>query len=327
MRPTGRCSTCGTSSRADLPEIAQFILNELAAARRLLARSAAPGAVRPVAAANPAAGDGDGAAGDGDGDAARGGTRDRGRGGFQRLSLSGCCARPASRPGAVVQSRGRAGRASGAWRAAAHRGPAPGDAAGDFLATVSAPISHHGHATGHHKKKSDESLGTAIALVALSFIVVLGFLAFYLGQPTPPSDPGGADQPLIGPGQQVIHVRKLVPVEGDTNTDRPAERPADAASRSRRQTCRDAPTPPKAQEEFGGDSYGDIPVAPNVDRSAPVIPQPNPGVQPKPAPPHADQANGGQPGGAQPAPGNANPPEPAGLDPALKKDTLDKAVQ
>ena len=79
------------------------------------------------------------------------------------------------------------------------------------------------------------------------------------------------------------------------------------------------PTPPKAQEEFGGDSYGDIPVAPNVDRSAPVIPQPNPGVQPKPAPPHADQANGGQPGGRQPAPGNANPPEPAGLDPAREK--------
>ena len=63
----------------------------------------------------------------------------------------------------------------------------------DFLATVSAPITHHGHAAGHHKKKKSlETMGAAIALVVLSVAIVLGFLAFYLGQNNS-SGPGSPD--------------------------------------------------------------------------------------------------------------------------------------
>ena len=125
-------------------EIAQFILNELAAARALLARSAARAqydqwlrqTLPPAMAMAPPAmamAMPPGAAPETAAAAA-----------FSGYPYPAAAPRPASRPGAVVQSRGRAGRASGAWRAAAHRGPPPGDAAGDFLATVSAPISTMG---------------------------------------------------------------------------------------------------------------------------------------------------------------------------------------
>ncbi len=183
----------------------------------------------------------------------------------------------------------------------------------DFLATVSAPITHHGHAAGHHKKKKSlETMGAAIALVVLSVAIVLGFLAFYLGQNNS-SGPGSPDAPLIGPGQQVIHIKKVVPAPStDVKKDHAAERPRPVGRVA--QPIPPAPVP--AQQDFGNDSFPDISAAPNVDRTAPVIPQPNRGAAPNPAPPDAGQAKT-----EEPAAGDDKE------EPAQKKDTLDKAVK
>ena len=136
----------------------------------------------------------------------------------------------------------------------------------DFLATVSAPITHHGHASAHHKKKkSMETMGVAIALVVLSVAIVLGFLAFYLGQNNA-AGPGSPDQPLIGPGQQVIHIKKIIaaPPSSDVKKNVPVGHPAE------RPTARDAqpiaPAPAPAEQDFGNGSFPDISAAPNVDR-------------------------------------------------------------
>jgi hypothetical protein len=208
-------------------------------------------------------------------------------------------------------------------------GPGPGQTAApgsDLLAAMAAPATRHGRAAVRKKKDSMQTMSIGIALAALCFLLVLGFLAAYLsenGSSGVPSD----DQPLIGPGAPIIvKTRPGKRPASDSASERAVEKPAPKPAP---RTAQSAPANVRPVEE----SYGDIPVAPNVDRSAPVVPVRNPPPAAPPAnnpPPNNPPANNppanNPPPNAAPPGGNANP-EPPGLDPDLRKDTLDKAVK
>ena len=147
--------------------------------------------------------------------------------------------RPRRRPArAVGQSGVRIGR-SPRWAASpgrAHRGAAP-------RRTKRRPL---GHRVGPdspprsppQKKGSPELMGLGIALAALSFLVALGFLFAFLTHQSPgpaerSPDAPAAEQPLFGPAVPVIY--KHVPAKPKEGRDERTRR--GSRVRTGRQTC------------------------------------------------------------------------------------------
>jgi hypothetical protein len=190
--------------------------------------------------------------------------------------------------------------------------PSTANPAGDFFAAVSAPTPHHGHAVHHRKKSSAQAMGIGIALATVSLVVVLVFLVRLMSQNAEPGA-GDEDRPLFGPTAQTIirHVPAPQPgseAKSEHVVERPVQQPAPVPQ------PQPQPQPVQPIEE----SFNDIPVSSGVDRSAPP---PVPAWNRQPAVPPPNTARN-----APPAAGKGNQ-EPSGLDPDLKKDSLDKAVR
>ncbi len=177
----------------------------------------------------------------------------RSRGRPRRLSAGipirpPCARAPPPRAGAVGQSaRPSPAAPPAAGRAAAHRGPAPRRRR---AATSSRPCRPPSPTMGTppvitRKRSRRRAWARQSPWWRCRCVIVLGFLAFYLGQPIRLVR-GRADQPLIGPGtaghpRQECRPRPSSDATTDRAAERPVERPAARVVNSRFADARPGP--------------------------------------------------------------------------------------
>jgi hypothetical protein len=183
----------------------------------------------------------------------------------------GAAAAPAPTPSNVpwaspVSAGGAAGQG-----AAGSQSPGMDSSADDPLAigavysNVSAAAPRHGR-PGHGKKKDDSAIvGIAFALVGVSALIVICFVAMYLSSPK--SDTSSENQPLIGPGAPVIIIRKKAPTI--SSPPKPA-----ATNRATAHPDQGKPAAQKMPAERNEDINRDIDYVPRFDKRTSSRPTP-----------------------------------------------------
>ena len=154
--------------------------------------------------------------------------------------------------------------------------PAPGrakPAEDDFLASVSAPTAHHGHAGYHKKKSSAQAMGIGIALAAFSVVFVAIILACLLSQS---GNSSNDDDAMFGPGR---FVERHVPgprISSETKSDRVVERTVEHPVRTGRAVAGAGPARRGILRRYPGHSQ--------CGSLAPVVPARNPQPRRRPTP-------------------------------------------